>query len=158
MKKKLLGVALFLTGSFVAYNELHTENAEAANDQHVTQLGNVQFEIHSAKAHDKIVDRTGFQSVKPLSDNGEFVVLDLTVTNHESTQLVLDTQLVYNLVTAEGQIFEPTAIRFDDFFGLEAINPGLSVTGQLAFEVPVNLKDYELLVESNEADGTVPIP
>ena len=158
MKKKLLGVALLLTGAFVAYNELRLENAEAANDQQVTQLGNVQFEIHSAEAHDKIVDRTGFQSVKPLSDNGEFVVLDLTVTNHESTQLVLDTQLVYNLVTADGQIFEPTAIRFDDFFGVEAINPGLSVTGQLAFEVPINLKDYELLVESNEADGTVPIP
>lgn len=158
MIKQLFGVGVLSIAGLFTYNEVTTHNAKASNDQNVIQLGDVQIEIHSAEAHDKIVDRTGFQSVKPLSDNGEFVVIEATVANNESTQLVLDTQLVYNLVTANGQVFEPTAIQFDDFFGMEAINPGLSVTGKLAFEVPANLKDYELFVESSEANGTVPIP
>lgn len=158
MKKKLLWLGVICVASAFTYNELYFSNAKAADENERVQLGDLQIEVHSIASHDKLVDGTGFIIEKPQSNNGEFVVIDATVTNTGLKQLELDAQLVYNLVTADGAVYEPTAIPFDTFFGVENINPKLSVTGQVAFEVPAGLNDFELLIETNEMKSSVPLP
>lgn len=158
MKKKKISVAILCAAALLTYNKMNVSNVEAANEQHSTQIGNVELQVHSLEAHSKIIDGTGFNIIKPKATNGEFIVIEATVTNTGLTQLELDSQLVYNLVTIDGAIYEPTKIVFDDFFQAEEINPGLSVSGLIAFEVPEGLSDYELQFDANGEQNIISMP
>ena len=158
MKRKLVGFVILSGTTLFAYNAFNAQASNGANAATQVQIGDVAFQLNEAETQQKIVDGSGFHNEKPTTDNGAWLVLDATITNAGLQQVAIDSQIVYRLVTTNGAIYTPTAINMDDFFGVENINPGLQVTGQLAFEVPNNLKDYELQIEYDGQEEIISLP
>lgn len=88
-----------------------------------------------------------------LTTDGKFVIVDLTVKNNDKEARFIDTEML-RLVDAEGTEFSSKTeadmyINGSDLgFFLSEVNPKMSKTGKVAFEVPADVTELKLQVSS----------
>ena len=100
----------------------------------------------------------GVEEVNKLSDGysnktteGKFAVIELTVTNNDKESRYIDGDMFR--VLAGGNEYS-SDIEYDMYvnddlgFFLEDVNPGISKTGKIVFELPADVTSYDLQVSS----------
>ncbi|WP_186785967.1 DUF4352 domain-containing protein [Paenibacillus agilis] len=111
------------------------------------QVGDVVFKVNKVSTTKEIKDGQ-FLSYKPDSDGSVYYIVNVTVKNAGNEMINTDSsffQLKKGEVTYAPSILITTS---KDFFMFEGINPGLAKTGNVAFEVPKDAKDFVLNVQT----------
>jgi len=92
--------------------------------------------------------------IEPAKTDGQFVVIDIEAFNNDKKTRTVDSSM-FKIKDNQGREFEPTVDTevmmvlgdFADFF-LQDINPGISKTGKLVFELPSDATSFSLEVSS----------
>lgn len=163
-----LFVVLVLIGSLIGDDEATTNNANDTNAQaskeketpKETVIGefltvdDVQFKVNSVEEVTEISAANGFVKYAPDAEGAIYLLVNVTVQN-DGKQMINTDSSYFKLLSADGVKYSPTIILAADekFFNYEGINPGLSVTGNVVFEVPSGLSDLVLQVQTG-AFGT----
>lgn len=124
--------------------------AEDANDDGV----NIENVGQPVKLNNLTITVEGSEERTYLEDSdetqGKVVLVQVTVQNDDNEARTIDDSMFQ--LTAGGKTYEAdtTLSRYANdgsslFF--DKINPGLSLTANIAYEVPQNLSDYDILVE-----------
>lgn len=88
-----------------------------------------------------------------LTTSGKYIVVDLEVFNNDKESRIIDSEM-FRILDKDGTEYSPTSeadmyINDGDLgFFLQEINPNLSKTGKVAFEVPEDTENYTLQVSS----------
>jgi hypothetical protein len=88
-----------------------------------------------------------------LKTDGKFVIIEVTVKNGDKEARMIDGEM-FRLVEGDGTEYETTTeadmyINDGDIgFFLQEVNPKMSKTGKIAFEVPAEATDLQLQVSS----------
>lgn len=110
--------------------------------------GKVSIKINFVKEMDKIND--GYLSYSP-DTGGKFVVVNLTAKNtgKELYSFVVNN---FQIEASDGKQYSPNTIftAGSDYLNSGSMNPGLSQTGYIAFEVPKEIKLSTLTLEFQE--------
>ncbi|RKQ34699.1 DUF4352 domain-containing protein [Oceanobacillus halophilus] len=105
-----------------------------------TTIGDVTFTVNDVEETNEI--DSGNEFIENATTDGKFAVLDVTVQNDKNESITIDSSY-FKIITGDGVEYDPNTDRevmmamgeeLDDFF-LEQINPGLSKTGKVVFEV-----------------------
>jgi hypothetical protein len=130
-----------------------SNGAPVANVGDTLSLKGTSYKVTKVNTASSVGDQyTGAEA------NGKFVVIDLTLTNEESEPAtILEDNL--SLVTKDGNSYstsDDAILAFpDQTFLLEEIQPGLSESGKLVYDVPPNkLKGARLQVSDLFSDST----
>lgn len=110
------------------------------------KAGKLSFKVNSIKNTNQIGDE--FLNVKA---KGVFLVINMTVKNNDKTSRTIDSNMFK--LTSKGSTFETNSeaeaySNNDGEFLLDALNPGLAVKGNIVFDVPKNLSNVKLQVDS----------
>jgi hypothetical protein len=112
-------------------------------------VGNVEWTVTDAYLTNQL--RSGFGTQK----TGRFVVVDFTFTNNRTEEVTLDPELHMTLKDSRGREFgtDPDAWEFVptrlDIF-LEPVNPGISTSGRVIYQVPPDATGFKLTVDDVE--------
>ncbi|MFB5660974.1 DUF4352 domain-containing protein [Alteribacillus sp. HJP-4] len=86
-----------------------------------------------------------------LTTEGKFVVIDITVNNNDSEARIIDGEMFRLLGSEETEYKSSTDadmnLNDDTGFFLEEVNPNMSTTGKIAFEIPED-ENFTLQVSS----------
>ena len=111
------------------------------------QVGDVVFKVNKISTTKKITDGE-YLSYSPDSDGSVFLVVNVTIKNAGNELITTDSSF-FELRQGERKYTPSTLITTSkEFFLYEGINPGLSQTGSVAFEIPENEKDFILNVQT----------
>ncbi|WP_164669381.1 DUF4352 domain-containing protein [Virgibacillus doumboii] len=108
-------------------------------------VANVGFTVDNVKSTSEI--DSGNEFVENATTSGKFVILDVTVKNDQKEALTMNSSY-FKIKTADGTTYDPITDgqvmmamgdNMGDFF-LTQINPGLSKSGKVVFEVPKDMK------------------
>lgn len=123
---------------------------QAAVLQNGDTIGGLKYNISDVR-NQSSVESFGDQKAA----NGEFIVLQLTVSNVGSKAADVNAS-DFHLKRGDKEFDEDTNVTVDGEFFLEKINPGTSKSGVLVFDVPANTsaRDYSLEVYGNGAEGS----
>ncbi|MBT2289292.1 DUF4352 domain-containing protein [Paenibacillus albidus] len=111
------------------------------------QVGDVVFKVNKVTTTKEIKDGDFF-SYSPDADGSVFLVVNVTVKNAGKEMITTDSSF-FQLLKGEVQYNPSTLITTTgDYFLYEGINPGLSQTGNVVFEVPEDMKDFVLNVQT----------
>ncbi|MFL1676181.1 DUF4352 domain-containing protein [Paenibacillus dendritiformis] len=112
------------------------------------QVGDVVFKVNKISTVKEIKDGQ-FLTFKPDSDDSVFFIVNVTVKNSGKKMINTDSSF-FQLKKGEVTYAPTTLITTSrEFFLYEGINPGLSKTGNIAFEVPKDdATDYILNVQT----------
>jgi hypothetical protein len=110
------------------------------------QAGNLSFKVNSVKKADQVGD-----DVMNKKADGVFLIVNVTVKNNDKEARTIDTNLFklvsgstsYN-ASAEADMYA----NKDNSFFLKQLNPGVSTTGNIVFDIPKDMKGEKLEVES----------
>ena len=110
------------------------------------KIGDLQLIVNSSKTAETIPYGDGMLEYQP--DSGIYAIVNVTIANNtNSAQSILLSD--FELKNSKGATYSATIIPMadDNFISIDSINPNLTVTGNLAFEVPpeVDLSDYKLI-------------
>jgi len=109
------------------------------------KVANVGFTVTNAKSTSKI--ESGNEFTEDATTSGKFVILDMKIKNKKKEALTIDSSY-FKIKTKDGTTFEPVTSGqvmmamgpdANDFF-LTQINPGLSKSGKVVFEVAKDVK------------------
>lgn len=110
--------------------------------------GKVSIKMNSVKEVESVTDNGLIY--KP-HDGGKFVTVNLTVKNtgKETYSLLVNN---FQIKSSDGKQYSPDtiAIAGDEYLNSVSMNPGLSQTGYIAFEVPKKIKLSTLILEFQE--------
>lgn len=97
----------------------------------------LSLKVNKAKTTKKITENEYFE-YKP--DSGKYAIVNVTIKNNGKEAASL-TNGYFKLVTSDGTEFEPTILigLSNKYISFESINPKLDITGNLVFEVPLDL-------------------
>lgn len=90
---------------------------------------------------------SGNMFVEDITTDGKFIVVNLTIKNKENTQT---TYSDYDIKLKSGDMsFSATnnldvVVIFEDYLSYEQVNPQMSTTNVLVFEVPSDLDTYSI--------------
>ncbi|MCM3782127.1 DUF4352 domain-containing protein [Neobacillus mesonae] len=130
-----------------ASNKSEEEPAQAFKVGDQVEAGTFTYTVKSVKEQTKIENILGDKTTE-----GKFVVVELNVKNNDKEARYADTSMFR--ILANGNEYEPDSeldmYVNDDGLGffLESINPGLSKTGFVAFELGGDVNSYDLQVSS----------
>jgi RNA polymerase subunit RPABC4/transcription elongation factor Spt4 len=87
--------------------------------------------------------------IESVKTEGKFIVVDAKIVNNDSESRTLDTSMFKVIDTGNREFdviskAEVMMIIGDKYLFLETLNPGLSRTGTLVFEVPADVTAYSL--------------
>jgi hypothetical protein len=91
-------------------------------------------------------DQVGDNEFTKAKAQGIFKVLKVTVTNNQKDAITLDSNS-FKLIDDQKREFtssSDTMMAFEESFFLKKVNPGLSVSGFIAFDVPKDAKGFVL--------------
>ncbi len=140
-------------------NVVAQENTDSTNDQpkeaetsvDVVEVGigepakiaDVSFTVNSIEETKEI--SPGNEFIESAVTEGKYVILEVTVKNEKKEALTINSSY-FKLITLEGVVYEPNtdgkvmmAMMDEEDFFLQQVNPGLSKTGKVVFEVGENL-------------------
>lgn len=112
-------------------------------------------EVAEAKKYSLVVNdyyetthiSSGNMFVEDITTDGKFIVVNLTIKNKENTQT---TYSDYDIKLKSGDMsFSATnnldvVVIFEDYLSYEQVNPQMSTTNVLVFEVPSDLDTYSI--------------
>lgn len=112
------------------------------------KVGDVVFKVNEVHTTDKITDGGGYITYEPDSEGATFLVLNATVENAGKEAITTDSSF-FKLKNGDVE-YSPTTIFTTDtkFFSFDGINPGLSMTGNVLFEIPVETTGLNLQVQT----------
>ncbi|MBD3110149.1 DUF4352 domain-containing protein [Bacillus sp. AGMB 02131] len=130
----------------------------AATEEKVYQVGEkveagkLAYEVTNISVTNEIASDNEF--VESAVTEGQFIIIDVTAYNNDSEARMVDSNM-FKMKDDQGREFQPSSdsevmMLVDgmmDFF-LQDINPGLSKSGQLVFELPADATSYTLEVSS----------
>ncbi|MCQ9281968.1 DUF4352 domain-containing protein [Priestia aryabhattai] len=112
------------------------------------QIGNLAYNVVSTEEKTELSSVLGNKKT-----DGKYIVVDLKVTNHEKKARMMDSSML-RIVTEDGTEYNPDA-ELDSYvnedglgFFLQEINPNMSKEGKAVFEIPADVKEYQLQVSS----------
>lgn len=113
----------------------------------VVPVEKFEYKVNSIKTATKI----GNEFLNKKTD-GQFLIINVTVTNKDSEARIIDTSL-FKIIDSQGREFEPMAdgdvyVNENVEFFLQEVNPNLSKTGNIVFEMPKDAKGLKLEVNS----------
>ena len=116
-----------------------------------TEISNkkVSIKVNSVKEASSISDSTGYLKYTP-DDGGKYIVVNITVKNvgNELYSFVVNN---FQAELSDGKQYSPSVlITGNNYLNSGSINPGLSETGNIAFEVPKSVKPSALTLEFQE--------
>lgn len=129
------------------------EEVKAVGIGEKATVADVGFTVTNVKTASEI--DSGNQFVDNATTSGKFVILDVKIDNGKKEALTINSSF-FKIKTKDGTTYEPTtsgqvmmAMGDDmgDFF-LTQINPGLSKSGKVVFEVPTNVKLSETVLQA----------
>lgn len=108
------------------------------------EVSDVIFTANSVSEETSIGDQ--YYSDEP-AEGAIFKVVEVTIKNDGKEALTIDSSFFKLL--ADGAEYSPfQSLAIDDTFFLEQINPGLSKTGKVLFEVPTGISTAQLHVQT----------
>lgn len=111
------------------------------------QVGDVVFKVNKVNTTKKIKDGD-FLSYEPDSDGSVFLVVNVTVKNAGKEMITTDSSY-FQLLKDEISYNPSTLITTSgDYFLYDGINPGLSQTGNVVFEIPEDMSGFILNVQT----------
>lgn len=129
--------------------EAEASEAEASEDVVEVGIGepakiaDVSFTVNSIEETKEI--SSGNEYIESAVTEGKYVILEVTVKNEKKEALTINSSY-FKLITLEGVVYEPNtdgkvmmAMMDEDDFFLQQVNPGLSKTGKVVFEVGEDL-------------------
>lgn len=110
--------------------------------------GKVSIKVNSVSETSKISDDTGYLYYSP-SEGARFVLVNITARNvgNEMYSFVISN---FQILDSSGNQYSPSVMVKDNYLNSGSINPGLSETGDIAFEVPKNVSLSDLKMEFSE--------
>lgn len=110
--------------------------------------GKISIKVNSVSEVSKIEDETGLTYYKP-SDGAKFIVVNLTAEN-VGTEMYSFLCNNFQVMSKDNKQYSPSVMLAKDYLNTGTINPGLSETGYIAYEVPQALKATDLTLEFQE--------
>ena len=112
-------------------------------------IGKVLFRVNEIGEVNEIKAGNGFLKYTPDANGAVFLTVNVTVENKDTKMIQTDSSF-FKLISSEGAQYSPSTILVADekYFLFEGINPGLSLTGNVIFEVPPGLNDLRLQVQT----------
>lgn len=113
----------------------------------VVPVEKFEYKVNSIKTAKKI----GNEFMNKTT-NGQFLIINVTIKNNDKEARIIDTSL-FKIIDSQGREFEPLAdgdvyVNENTSFFLEEVNPNLSRTGNIVFEMPKDAKGLKLEVNS----------
>lgn len=128
-------------------SEKKVEKKEFTIGQEV-KVGKLSYTVKDVEETKKISNVLGDKTT-----DGKFAVVELTIKNNDKKARMADTNM-FKVKTADGTEYSADA-ELDTYvndegigFFLEEINPNLSKTGKVVFELPADAKKYNIEVSS----------
>lgn len=140
----LLGVVFFLVLVFVISQLINTSTSNGDNVKSISSAaGKLGFEISSVQTKQEL--NGGLFDKKET--NEQFLVLKLSISNRDSRARDLSPTL-FTLQDEDGRKYEFVSMASDKYLKSETVNPGITRTGLLAFEIPKGVKGLKLKAKS----------
>ena len=106
-------------------------------------ISDVSFTVNSVEETKEI--KSGNQFIENAVTEGKFILANVTVSNEKKESITISSSF-FKIMTSDGVEYDPNtdgsvmmAMADEDDFFLEQINPGLSKTGTVVFEVGESL-------------------
>jgi len=130
-------------------NEQDTEEMKKTGIGEELTVGKVTFKVNSIDEVKEVSAANGYMKYKPDSEGAVFLIVNATVRN-DGTEMIQTDSSFFKLKAAGGATYSPSTIVVadDKFFIFEGINPGLSLKGNVLFEVPAGLTGLDLQVQT----------
>lgn len=124
----------------VGAKEAKDDGTKIANVGDAVKLNNLSITVNGSEERPYI---------EGVETQGKVVLVDVTVLNNDKESRTIDDSMFQ--LTVGGTTYDPdnTLSRYannGESLFYDKINPGLDVQSFIAFEVPENLKDYDILV------------
>ncbi|ASA24736.1 DUF4352 domain-containing protein [Paenibacillus donghaensis] len=124
-----------------------TEEKKLAAIGEELKVGDVVFKVNKISTTKKIKDGE-YLSYSPSSEGSVFLVVNATVKNAGNEMITTDSSF-FGLSKGDVKYTPTTLITTSgDYFLYEGINPGLAQTGNVVFEIPEDMKDFILNVQT----------
>ncbi|MFD9626215.1 DUF4352 domain-containing protein [Peribacillus muralis] len=132
--------------------EKKTEPKKEAPKQHqvgdTVKVGKFEYLVKGLEETQKISNVLGDKTTE-----GKFAIVELSIKNLDKKARMADTTM-FKIKTADGTEYDPDT-ELDMYvneggigFFLEDINPNISKTGKVVFELPAEAKEYNIEVSS----------
>ena len=116
------------------------------------EVGKLSYEVTNVSTTNEIKSDNEF--IESATTEGQFVIIDIKAYNNDSEARMVDSTM-FKIKDDQDREFEPTSDMdvamvvdsMSDFF-LQDINPGLSASGKVVFELPADVATYTLEVSS----------
>ncbi|MDI2588042.1 DUF4352 domain-containing protein [Psychrobacillus sp. NEAU-3TGS] len=111
-------------------------------------VGKVVFKVNSIEETKQITAGNGMFKYSPEAEGAVFLIVNVTVKNDDVEMIQTDSSF-FKLIAENDAKYSPSRILVadDKYFVYEGINPGLSLTGNIVFEVPSGLTGLDLQVK-----------
>lgn len=119
------------------------EAPKAAAIGETATVADVGFTVNAVEELTEIKQEFG----DPVTTDGKFVIAEVSINNGQKEALTIDSSY-FKIKTADGVEYEPAtdgevimamSMNGEDDFFLQQVNPGMSKTGKVVFEVPADM-------------------
>lgn len=107
------------------------------------EIADVSFMVNSIEETNEI--KSSNQFVESAKTEGKYIIIDITVKNEKKESITIHSSY-FKLITQDGVEYDPStdgavmmAMMDEEDFFLQQVNPGLSKTGKVVFEVGADL-------------------
>ncbi|WP_052343905.1 DUF4352 domain-containing protein [Bacillus massiliigorillae] len=118
----------------------------------MVNTGKLAYKVTNVTATNEI--KSNNQFIESATTSGQFVIIDIEAVNNDSKARMVDSSM-FKVVDDKKREFDPStdsdvtmALEGSMDFFLQDINPGLSKTGKMVFELPADSTSYSLQVSS----------
>lgn len=137
--------------------EATEEDGEEGNNEvygigDYVEVGKLAYTVHSVETTNILESDNQF--IDPATTDGQFVIVEIEAFNNDSETRMVDSSM-FKLIDDQGREFNTSTdtdvmMVLDESLNLflQDINPGISKTGKLVFELPNDVSSYELQVSS----------
>lgn len=138
-------------------DEATEEDGEVGNNEvygigDYVEVGKLAYTVHSVETTNILESDNQF--IDPATTDGQFVIVEIEAFNNDSETRMVDSSM-FKLIDDQGREFNTSTdtdvmMVLDESLNLflQDINPGISKTGKLVFELPNDVSSYELQVSS----------
>jgi len=130
-------------------------NADVYGIGDYVEVGKLAYIVHNVETTDILESDNEF--IDPATTDGQFVVVEIEAFNNDTETRMVDSTM-FKIIDDQGREYESSSdvdvmMVMDESLNLflQDINPGLSKTGKLVFELPADVTSYELQVSSGFA-------
>jgi hypothetical protein len=140
-------VAVFSSNSTHSAGDLSSNSSSAATSPYSVTVGeNTYTGAYASNVGVAVLGVSSnpflFTDLGQSQADGKYVVVQVAVTNHQNSEVTMDNSL-FDLVSSDGTVYSSSSKSMEvgerNNLFLAAINPGLTKTGMVIFDVPRSL-------------------